>query len=96
MNTEIKNATESAIKNAKLILSKTKSREAFINYISIKDLQKLLIIQDQTIRNLSSLCMNAGKTIKNYKKLTRITQDYVGETAWQNILEQTYKESEKS
>ena len=96
MSTEIKNATESAIKNAKLILSKTKSREAFINYISIKDLQKLLIIQDQTIRNLSSLCMNAGKTIKNYKKLTRITQDYVGETAWQNILEQTYKESEKS
>lgn len=96
MKAKVKETADAVIKNAKLILDKTKSREAYINYMSVRDLQKLLIVQDQTIRNLSALCTDAGKTIKNYKKLTRITQDYVGETAWQRILEQTYKESEKS
>lgn len=95
MKAKVKETADVVIKNAKLILDKTKSREAYINYMSVRDLQKLLVVQDQTIRNLSALCIDAGKTIKNYKKLTRITQDYVGETAWQRILEQTYKESEK-
>lgn len=91
---ETKKVLNNMLANAERLLKKTKCKEAYQNYMYIKALRKNYLIQEDGINALTKICTDAGKTINNYKRLSRIVQDYVGETMWQTILEKTYKRCE--
>ena len=92
--TEIKEITDGIVENAKFILQEMRCRQAYTNYVDVKELCEFLLHQEQAVDELVDVCNDAAHTIRNYKKLVRIAQDTVGESTWQKILEEAYKESE--
>ncbi len=91
---KIKELTDNVVENAKFILQEMRCRQAYINYVDVKDLCEFVVRQEDAVNELVEVCNDAAHTIQNYKRLARIAQDTVGETTWQKILEEAYGESE--
>jgi len=96
MRSKIKELTDDVVENAKFIFHKMKCRQAYINYVAVKEMKDSLERQEKMAEELINTCADAAHTIQNYKKLIRIAQDTVGETTWQEILTKAYKESDCS
>ena len=96
IRSEIKELTDGVVENAKFILQKMKCKQAYINYVAVKEIKVSLDRQVKMSEKLIDICADAAHTIQNYKRLIQIAQDTVGETTWQKILTKAYKRSDCS